>query len=293
MPESKSKIKNPRPRQAKRGGQKSQIIKKPIVKKIAKPAVKTKVLRKKAVVKKIAAKTVARKTAAGVSVPVKKSTGGINADVFNTAGRAVSKVSLPKEIFGTKVNNKLMAQAVRVYLANQRMGTAASKTRGEVTGSTRKIWRQKGTGRARHGSRKAPIFVGGGVVFGPRVRDYSLKMPQKMRRAALFSALTLKNQSGEIKIISGLEKIMPKTKNMAIILKKLGNEKKKNILLVTPNASKNGFENVYRAGRNIGGLKIVKADLVNTYEVLNNKGIILMKETIDVLKNHFLKGGSN
>jgi len=245
---------------------------------------------------KITKKVAAKKTAAvrEVSKPVKKPAGGLNANVYNTAGKVTSKLSLPKEIFGAKVNNRLMAQAVRVYLANQRTGTASTKTRGEITGSTKKVWRQKGTGRARHGSRKAPIFVGGGVAFGPRVRDYSLKMPQKMRRAALFSALTLKNQNDEIKIISGLEKIEPKTKNMASVIKKLGQEgNNKNILLVTPDKEKNGFENVYRAARNIKGLKLMKADLVNTYEVLNNKGILLMKEAVDAIEKHFVKGESN
>jgi large subunit ribosomal protein L4 len=248
--------------------------------------------------KKTTAKPVARaaKKVAVKTEPVKvvKKTGGLTADVYNAQGKVVSKLPLPKEIFGAKVNDKLMAQAVRVYLANQRSGSASVQTRSEVSGTTKKVWRQKGTGRARHGSRKAPIFVGGGIAFGPRPRDFSLKMPQKMRKAALFSAFSYKNSNGEIRIISGLEKIEPKTKFIAQIVTKLSeNKKKKNYLLVTTDKEKNGLENVYRAARNVEGIRIVKADLVNTYEVLNNQVIFLMKDAIEALENHFVKGGKN
>ncbi len=259
--------------------------KKIVSKKPAKIAVKKTTPKKIAIAKKAAVKPIVEK--------VKKTIGGLTVDVYGITGKVVSKFSLPKEIFGAKVNDKLMAQAVRVYLANQRSGTASTKTRGEVHGTTKKAWRQKGTGRARHGSRKAPIFVHGGVAHGPRPHDFSLKMPQKMRKAALFSALTFKNQSGEIKIISGLEKIEPKTKFMADVVKKLDAvSKKKNILLITPDREKNGFENLYRASRNIEGLRILKADLINTYEILNTKAIFLMKDAVDAIEKHFVKGAA-
>src|SRR3989344_1755133 len=132
------------------------------------PSKKLKVESSKLKVKNTRKPTV-KKSSAPKTQKVKK-TSGLSADVYNTAGKNVSKVNLPKTNFGAKINDGLMAQAVRVYLANQRMGTASTKTRSEVKGSTRKIWRQKGTGRARHGSKKAPIFVGGGVAFGPRPR---------------------------------------------------------------------------------------------------------------------------
>lgn len=264
------------------------------LKSVAKSSAAMKVAPKKAVVKtaKPAAKTVFKKE---VAVPVvKKASGGLNADVYNITGRVVAKLTLPKKIFGVKVNDKLMAQAVRVYLANQRQGNASTKTRSEVHGTTKKAWRQKGTGRARHGSKKAPIFVHGGVAHGPRPHDFSLKLPQKMRKAALFSALTFKNGNGEIKIVSGLEKIEPKTKFMAGLVKKIGLAgKNRNILLITPDKETSGFENVYRSARNVGGLRIVKADLVNTYEILNNKEIFLMKDAIEAIEKHFLKGDSN
>src|SRR3989338_2495108 len=227
------------------------------------------------------------------STTIKSGSARLRADVYNTQGKVVSKIGLPKEVFGAKVNNSLMAQAVRVYLANQRMGTASTKNRGEITGSTKKIWRQKGTGRARHGSKKAPIFVGGGVAFGPRTRDYSLKMPKKMKKAALFSALSYKQNNGEIKVVTGLEKISPKTKFMAQVVKKLGFDSKKiNVLLITPDKAKKGFENVYRAGRNIEGLKILGANALNTYEVLDNQLALFMKDSVGAVGKHFVGGGA-
>jgi large subunit ribosomal protein L4 len=209
----------------------------------------------------------------------------LTAEVFDLTGKVAGKISLPEEIFGVKINKILIAQAVRVYLANQRMGTASTKTRGEVEGSSRKIYRQKGTGRARHGSIRAPIFVHGGVVFGPRPRDYSLQLPQKMKRAALFSALTTKFNDGEMKILEGLEKIEPKTKMFLAVIDKLGiNDKKKKILLITSSE----IENLKRAAGNIEGVTITAAKRLNTYEILNNRQLVFMKDAIDELKNHFL-----
>ncbi len=214
---------------------------------------------------------------------------GLTMDFFDMKGKVEEKVHLPKEIFGAKINNQLMAQAVRVYLANQRMGTASTKTRGEVSGSTRKIWAQKHTGRARHGSRKAPIFVGGGIVFGPTHRDFSLKLSKKMKRLALFSSLTSKFKNGEIKGITGFEKIDPKTKLMALALKNLGiSDKDKKVLLITPSSEKD-FENVYRASRNIKNINILNASMLNAYEVLNNKLIVLMKESLGIIEDRFLE----
>ena len=244
---------------------------------------KSKVKNKKS---KIQVKTQKLKTRA-------KKASGLTIDVFDAKGKVTGKISLPKEIFGVKVNKQLLAQAVRVYLANQRKGTASTKTRGEVHGSTRKIWRQKGTGRARHGSRKAPIFVHGGIVFGPHPRDFSLKMSKKMKKLALFSALSAKLKNKEIKAVTGLEKLEPKTKSMVEVIKNLGiNGEKRDILMVVPKA-KEELENVYRAARNIEGLRIVNANTLNTYEVLNNKLILLMNEAITTMKENFLKKKSN
>ncbi len=234
-------------------------------------------VKKKAPVKKV----VARKTLA--------KTLGLTANVYNTQGKIVSKIQLPKEIFATKINNNLMAQAIRVYLANQRRGTVSTKTRGEVTGSTKKIWRQKGRGRARHGSLKAPIFVGGGVVFGPKPRDFSLKLPKKMKKTSLFSALSFKQKAGEIKIVTGFEKVEPKTKLMAKIMKNLGIKNKRKVLLVTSDFAKNGLGNLYRAARNLENVEILNAKLLNTYEVLEAKMIFLMKDSINVIRDTFMR----
>ena len=204
-------------------------------------------------------------------------------DVYDIKGKVVEAINLPKEVFGAKVNKSLIAQAVRVYLANQRRGSASTKTRGEVAGSTRKIYRQKGTGRARHGSLRAPIFVHGGIVFGPKPRDYSLKFPRKMKKAALFSALSAKVKDKEIKIIKGLEDLMPKTKLMADVLKKL--ELTNKVLLVLPEKT----ENISRASRNIEGVSTTLADQLNTYEVLRNKMLLFTKKSIESL-NKVSKG---
>lgn len=232
---------------------------------------------------KLSASVVTRK----VSKPKKASE--LSMELYDPKGKVVDTIALPKEIFGAKINNQLMAQAIRVYLANQRTGTASTKTRGEVRGSTKKIWRQKGTGRARHGSRKAPIFVGGGIVSGPKPRDFSLKLSKKMKRLALFSSLTSKFQKGEIKGITGFEKIKPKTKLMVAAIKRLGiNDEDKKVLLITPSSQKE-FENVYRAARNIEGVNIVNANLLNVYEVLDNKLILLMRESLKIMEDRFLK----
>ena len=212
----------------------------------------------------------------------------LTVQVFTAAGRAAGEMQLPKEIFGAEVNKNLIAQAIRVYLANQRLGTASTKSRGEITASTRKIWRQKGTGRARHGALSAPLFVGGGVAHGPKPKDYSLKLPKKMKKIALICALSSKLNDGQIKVLTGFEKIEPKTKNVATLLKKLDIKGNK-ILLVTPDGIKKGFENVYRAGRNIEGISILSAKTLNTYEVLDSRMILFMKQSIDTLKENLVK----
>lgn len=224
-------------------------------------------------------------------VEAKKKKGILTAEVFDIDGKVVGHVELSKEIFGAKVNSKLMAQAVRVFLANQRQGTASTKTRGEIKLSTRKIYRQKGTGRARHGAKSAPIFVGGGVAHGPRPKDFSLKIPQKMKRSALFSALTFKLKEGELKIIEGLEKIKPKTREIAKILEnlKLGSTNKGDsrtkLLLIMPAKT----ENIYRAARNIANVNLIPANLLNTYSVLAAKNLLIMKESLPIVEKTFSK----
>jgi len=217
----------------------------------------------------------------------KKKIGDLKAEVFDLKGKVLETIDLPLAVFGAKINNQLISQAVRIYLANQRRGTSKTKTRGEVQGSSRKIYKQKGTGRARHGSVRAPIFVHGGVAFGPRPRDYSLNFPQKMKRAALFSALSLKHKNGEIKIVSGLEKITPKTKIMNDIIEKLSlNVKGNKILIVLPSKT----ENIQRAARNIAGVELTLVNQLNTYEILRNKTLLFLKDSIEFFSKPIVKG---
>lgn len=217
----------------------------------------------------------------------------LNINVYDISGQVTGKMQLPEEIFGVKVNTSLLAQAVRIYLVNQRSGTRKAKTRSEVAGSTRKIYRQKGTGRARHGDIKAPIFKGGGIAHGPKPKDYALSLSQKMRKLALMGALTQKFQNGEIKIISGLESVKSKTKVMWEVLKNLNyigktGDLKEKILLITPRK----LENLLLAGRNLRNFSLIPVNLINTYEILNHKNIIFIKEAVSLLRN-FLSAGND
>ena len=210
-------------------------------------------------------------------------------DILTIAGKKSDSLSLPKEIFGAKINKPLMAQAVRVYLANQRRAYAKTKTRGEVRGSGRKIWRQKGTGRARHGDRYAPIFVGGGVAHGPTGKqNYQLKMSKKMKKRALFSALTSQLKAGQIVAVKGLEKIEPKTKKMVKILDQVvgrGKKRRLKTAMVLPGV----LVNVLRAGHNIDGLNLIQANSLNPYQILNAKKIVFLPESVEKLKEVYLK----
>lgn len=229
---------------------------------------------------------------------------GLSVDVYDTKGKVVGKTSLPKDVFAAKINPALMAQAVRVYLSNQRKGGASTKTRGEISGGGRKPWRQKGTGRARAGSIRSPLWVGGGIVFGPKPRDYSLSLPKKMKKRALTAALTSKFKERAIKVVEGLDKLTPKTKVMYTALNALSQNapfskvqgKKVNpsamlrarsqkVLLVTPGK----LENVQRAARNIEAVTIRPVNLLNTYEILNSNTILFMEETIEKLKELWSK----
>lgn len=214
----------------------------------------------------------------------------VKADVVDTKGKVVESMSLPGAIFGAKVNPDLMAQAVRVYLINQRQGTVSTQSRGEVTGSTRKIYRQKGTGRARHGAASAPIFVKGGLAHGPKPKDYSLKLSKKMRKASLFSALTTKLQEKQVKIVSGLEKLPPKTKEMAAVLQKLelSGKKPQNILLVLPMEQEKN-QTLMRISRNIDGVTYAQASQLNTYDVLKTSTVLIVKDAVTSLERHFLR----
>src|SRR5690554_844528 len=145
--------------------------------------------------------------------------------VYNLEGQAVGEMELSDTVFGAAINEALLHEAVVMHLHNQRQGTAATKSRGAVRGGGRKPWRQKGTGRARHGSIRSPIWVGGGVTFGPTPRDYSYRLPKKARRAALKSALSAKVQAGNLVVLDKLAVDSPKTKVMAAMFEALAVDK--------------------------------------------------------------------
>lgn len=208
-----------------------------------------------------------KKTLPSVNVAV------LSIPVYSLTGRAVGSLSLPKEIFGVKVNKTLLAQAVRVYTTNKKTLTASTKTRGQVEGSTAKIYRQKGTGRARHGAIRAPIFVGGGIVFGPTPRKVRLDLPKRMKKAALFSALSTKMTDKLIIGLSGVDKATGKTKEIVEMIKNL---KLKNALIVTDKK----IEMMVRAVRNIPGITVLPFDQINVFEVLRHQSLVITKEAV-------------
>lgn len=251
------------------------VEKKTLKKAVKKTTVKT------AVVKKVAVKKVA-KTEIKVA-PQKKMEATLSVALFDVKGIEKGTVKLPEAVFGAKINKPLMAQAVRVYLANQRMGSAVSKTRGEVDGSTRKIYRQKGTGKARHGGIRAPLFVGGGTAHGPKLKDYSLTLSTKMKKAAVLSALSTMAQMGHIYVVSGFAALEPKTKVASVAFSGMGLVGKK-ALLVMPEHN----ENVFRATRNMDRLNVVSANILNTYDILNAGMLVIMQEALSALEKQMV-----
>ena len=191
--------------------------------------------------------------------------------VYDTEGNKVDDLNLSDEVFGVDPNKSLLHKAVIAYQANQRAGTASTKTRGEVRGGGRKPWRQKGTGRARHGSRRSPIWRKGGIVFGPRPRDYRVFLPKNVRRKALVSALSAKVMADEMRVVEELELAEGKTREMAEILNRLGVEPR--VLIVT----EDGDERVLRSVRNLEGVSVMRADSLNAYEVLKARYMVMTK----------------
>ncbi|MFS8571623.1 MAG: 50S ribosomal protein L4 [Clostridia bacterium] len=195
--------------------------------------------------------------------------------VYNMKGEQVGDLELSETVFGAPVNEGLVHQAVVRYLANQRQGTASTKTRGEVSGGGRKPWRQRGTGRARQGSIRAPQWVGGGTVFGPKPRDYRQAMPKKARRAALRSALSSKVASGELLVLDELTFEEPKTKKMVEVLQNL-KAAGASALVVTGELDRN----VILSARNIPGVGTTRAGDLNVYDVVAHARLIATKDAI-------------
>jgi len=205
------------------------------------------------------------------------------AALYNMQGEQIGEIELNAAVFGAEVNHHLLWEAVKVYLANQRVGTASTKTRAEVRGGGRKPWRQKGTGRARHGSIRSPIWRGGGIVFGPKPRDYRLRLPKKARRQALRSALSAKAAENRIKVIEELRFEEPKTRRFAALLKALNSPRKTLVVL------EQADQNVIKSARNLPGVTTMVARDLNPYQVLNHDEILFTRGGIAQVEEVFAR----
>ena len=201
-----------------------------------------------------------------------------NVKVVDMTGKEVGEITLSDVIFGAEVKNEILHAAVRAYLMNQRQGTPSTLTRTEVSGGGKKPWRQKGTGRARQGSTRAPQWTHGGVALGPKPRDYRTDMNKKTRRAALFGALSSKVAAGELVVVDTIASENYSTKTMAAMLNALGAEKKALIVLPEVDAK------VIKSCANIPGVKTTQYNTLNVYDVLNADKFIIAKEAVAKLE---------
>lgn len=199
--------------------------------------------------------------------------------VFNMAGKEVNSVDLPASIFEANINRDLMHQALVRQLANARLGTHKAKGRSEVSRTGAKAYRQKGTGNARHGSKRAPIFVGGGVAHGPLPRKYIKQMPRKMRRAALRSALSVKAENEAIVLVDDLTLDAPKTRDMKAFVQTLVANESALVLLPERN------ENVEKSARNLSDVKALQANYLNIRDLLGYDKIVMPLAALDVISS--------
>lgn len=204
----------------------------------------------------------------------------MKSDLFDITGKKIGEVELKDEIFGQKPNVSLVAQAVRVFLANQRQGTAMTKTRGEVAGSSKKIYRQKGTGRARQGSIRAPHRRKGGIVFGPRIRNFALKLTRQMKKQALFSALSSSLLNHQISFVDNMSLLSGKTKDTYSMLKNFNASDNSTLVVLTRDLSK-----ISRSFRNIPGVRVTRHELLTTYEVIKAQKLIFTKEALQAFQS--------
>lgn len=199
-------------------------------------------------------------------------------DVINVKGEKVEEITLKEDIFGIEPNEAVVHQVVVAQLANKRQGTQSAKTRSEVRGGGRKPWRQKGTGRARTGSIRSPLWKGGGVIFAPKPRDYSKKINKKMNRLAIKSVLSAKVAENELLVLDALNIAAPKTKEMAAVLENIKAGKK--ALILTGSID----ENVYKSARNLPGVKTATVDTINVYDLLNYDFLVATKDSVEKIE---------
>lgn len=199
-------------------------------------------------------------------------------DIKDKSNKAVGKINLPEEVFGVVAKTGVVHDAVVNYLANQRQGTHATKTKGLVSGGGKKPWRQKGTGRARAGSNRSPLWRGGGTIFGPQMRDYSYAIPKKARRLALTAVLSEKFSGGDVTILDKISIDKPRTKEMVSMLKGLGLEGA-STLIVLPEKD----EAVILSSRNIPGVTVARVSDLNPYDVAVHRRLLITKEAVERL----------
>lgn len=198
-------------------------------------------------------------------------------DVLNTKGEKVSEMELAEDIFNVPVKSSVLHEVVNMQLAARRAGTASVKNRSDITGSTKKLFRQKGTGRARRGDIKSPLLRGGGVVFGPHPRSYAYKVPKKVRKLALKMALSSKVRDNEMIVLDHLELERVKTKDFVAVIKNLETD---NVLLVTDERD----ETLELSSRNVPNVKVLRSEGLNVYDLLKYKNVILLEPALKVLE---------
>lgn len=203
-------------------------------------------------------------------------------DILNIKGENVGSLELNETLFNTEISEHTVYEVVKNQLANKRQGTQSAKTRSEVRGGGRKPFRQKGTGRARQGSIRAPHYTGGGVVFAPKPRDYSYKVPKKLRRKALYSVLTSKVNDNELIVLEDLNLENAKTKEAVAVLNAIDAGKKAYIV-----TAENDNE-VYRSFRNIEGVDVSAASLINVYDLVKHNKLVITKDAVAKLEEVFI-----
>jgi large subunit ribosomal protein L4 len=204
-------------------------------------------------------------------------------NIHNQSGESIREIELPADILETPVNGGVLHQVVVMQLANRRSGTASTKNRSEVQGSGKKLYRQKGTGMARAGSRRSPIRVGGGVAFGPKPRDFGFKVPKKVKRMAIKSALVDKFQNDNVLVIDTINLERPKTKELIGIMGKLGISMSEKTLIVLGSPD----ENVLYSARNIPRVNVCAWDTLNTYDILWHDRLLVTQEALEKIEDKF------
>lgn len=202
----------------------------------------------------------------------------MQANIRDKENNVVGNINLPENIFGVQVDKDVLHTSVVNFLANQRQGTHATKTKGLVSGGGKKPYKQKKTGRARAGSSRSPLWRGGGIIFGPQPRDYSYKIPRKVKRLALKTALSSKHTDGAVIVMDNFSMEKPRTREMVGMINKLGLERK-SILIVVPEKN----ENVMLSARNIPGVRVMRAADLNSYDVMTSDSLLITRDALSII----------